>query len=143
MDKTSNPVGVFDSGIGGISTLRDIIRELPREHLIYYGDIANAPYGTKSTEEVIACVRKVVDHLLEKQIKALVIACNTATGAAAATLQAAHTDAADTSHAQGVAAYLAILVGIAGRGWRASGQPREPVLPFAEATPPRADQRSR
>ena len=87
MDKTQNPVGVFDSGIGGISTLRDIIRELPREHFIYYGDIANAPYGTKSTEEVISCVRKVVDHLLERQIKALVIACNTATGAAAAVLR--------------------------------------------------------
>ena len=87
MDKTLNPIGVFDSGIGGISTLRDIIRELPREHFIYYGDIANAPYGTKNTEEVITCVRKVVDHLLKRQIKALVIACNTATGAAAATLR--------------------------------------------------------
>ena len=87
MDKSLNPIGVFDSGIGGLSTLRDIIRELPREHFIYYGDIANAPYGTKTTEEVITCVRRVVDHLLEKQIKALVIACNTATGAAAATLR--------------------------------------------------------
>lgn len=87
MDLTRNPVGVFDSGIGGISTLREIVHELPREHFIYYGDIANAPYGTKTTEEVITCVRKVVDHLLEKQIKALVIACNTATGAAAATLR--------------------------------------------------------
>lgn len=88
MDQTRNPIGVFDSGVGGISTLRDIIRELPREHLIYYGDIANAPYGTKSTGEVIACVRRVVDHLLSERIKALVIACNTATGAAAATLRA-------------------------------------------------------
>lgn len=87
MDKSLNPIGVFDSGIGGLSTLRDIIRELPREHFIYYGDIANAPYGTKTTEEVITCVRRVVDQLLEKQIKALVIACNTATGAAAATLR--------------------------------------------------------
>ena len=87
MDQARNPIGVFDSGIGGISTLKEMIRELPREHFIYYGDIANAPYGTKSTEEVIACVRKVVQHLLDRQIKALVIACNTATGAAAATLR--------------------------------------------------------
>ena len=87
MDQRRNPVGVFDSGIGGISTLREFVRELPREHFIYYGDIANAPYGTKSTEEVIACVREVVRHLLERQIKALVIACNTATGAAAAVLR--------------------------------------------------------
>ena len=87
MDQARNPIGVFDSGIGGISTLKEMIRELPREHFIYYGDTANAPYGTKSTEEVTACVRKVVRHLQERQIKALVIACNTATGAAAATLR--------------------------------------------------------
>ena len=87
MDQKCNPIGVFDSGIGGISTLKEMIRELPREHFIYYGDTANAPYGTKSTEEVIGCVRKVVEHLQERQIKALVIACNTATGAAAAVLR--------------------------------------------------------
>ena len=87
MDQKCNPIGVFDSGIGGISTLKEMIRELPREHFIYYGDTANAPYGTKSTEEVIGCVHKVVEHLQEKQIKALVIACNTATGAAAAVLR--------------------------------------------------------
>lgn len=87
MDQTRNPIGVFDSGIGGISTLKEMIRELPREHFIYYGDTANAPYGTKSTKEVIACVRNVVGHLQEKDIKALIIACNTATGAAAATLR--------------------------------------------------------
>ena len=87
MNQAHDPVGVFDSGIGGISTLREMIRELPDERFIYYGDMAHAPYGTKSTEEVIACVRAVVDKLLEKDIKALVIACNTATGAAAATLR--------------------------------------------------------
>ena len=88
MNKKRNPIGVFDSGVGGISTLREMIRELPEERFIYFGDMANAPYGTKSTEEVITCVRRVVEKLLEKQIKALVIACNTATGAAAATLRA-------------------------------------------------------
>lgn len=87
MDLSRNPVGVFDSGVGGISTLKEIIRELPEERLIYYGDMANAPYGTKSTKEVIRCVRGVVELLMAKQIKALVIACNTATGAAAATLR--------------------------------------------------------
>ena len=87
MNQKRDPVGVFDSGIGGISTLREMIRELPDERFIYFGDTANAPYGTKSTEDVIACVRGVVDHLLRLNIKALVIACNTATGAAAATLR--------------------------------------------------------
>ena len=87
MSQERNPIGVFDSGVGGISTLRDMIRELPDERFIYYGDVAHAPYGTKSTKEVIACVRTVVEHLLKRDIKALVIACNTATGAAAAVMR--------------------------------------------------------
>ena len=87
MNQKRDPIGVFDSGIGGISTLREMIRELPDERFIYFGDTANAPYGTKSTDEVVACVRGVVGQLMQKDIKALVIACNTATGAAAATLR--------------------------------------------------------
>ena len=47
MNQAEHPIGVFDSGVGGISTLQEMIRELPREHFIYYGDTANAPYGTK------------------------------------------------------------------------------------------------
>lgn len=87
MNQKRDPIGVLDSGVGGISTLREMVRELPDERFIYYGDMANAPYGTKSTEEVIDCVRTVVDKLTEQHIKALVIACNTATGAAAAVLR--------------------------------------------------------
>ena len=82
------PIGVFDSGVGGISTLRCMIRELPGENFLYYGDMKNAPYGTKTPEEVLRCVRQVVAELMEEEIKALVIACNTATGAAAAALRA-------------------------------------------------------
>lgn len=87
MNQSEQPIGVFDSGVGGISALQAMIRLLPQEHFIYYGDTANAPYGTKPTEEVIACVRKVTDKLLKRNIKTLVIACNTATGAAAYTLR--------------------------------------------------------
>lgn len=87
MDLKERPIGVFDSGVGGISTLRAMIGELPQEHFLYYGDMANAPYGTKSPEEVLSCVRNVVGKLLERNIKALAIACNTATGAAAGTLR--------------------------------------------------------
>lgn len=87
MNQKRDPIGVFDSGIGGISTLREMIRELPDERFIYYSDAANAPYGTKRTDEVITCVRGVVEKLIQNDIKALVIACNTATGAAAATLR--------------------------------------------------------
>ena len=87
MNQKRDPVGVFDSGVGGISTLREMIRELPEERFIYYGDMAHAPYGTKTTQEVTDCVWNVVDHLTAKKIKALVIACNTATGAAAKELR--------------------------------------------------------
>ncbi len=87
MNQALNPIGVFDSGVGGISTLREMIRELPEERFIYFGDMANAPYGTKSTAEVQACTRTVVKYLLGRGIKALVIACNTATGASAAMLR--------------------------------------------------------
>ena len=87
MNQAEHPIGVFDSGVGGISALRAMIRALPQEYFIYYGDTANAPYGTKSTEEVLACVRRVTERLTEQSIKALVIACNTATGAAAAALR--------------------------------------------------------
>lgn len=82
------PIGVFDSGVGGISTLKSMIRILPEERFLYYGDMKNAPYGTKTAEEVLQCVRGVVEKLQEQDIKALVIACNTATGAAAAALRA-------------------------------------------------------
>ena len=87
MNQAEHPIGVFDSGVGGISALRAMIRALPQEYFIYYGDTANAPYGTKSTEEVLACVHRVTERLTEQNIKALVIACNTATGAAAAVLR--------------------------------------------------------
>ena len=87
MSQAMDPIGVFDSGVGGISALQAMIRILPQEHFIYYGDRANAPYGTRSTEEVIHLVRQVTAKLMDRHIKALVIACNTATGAAAQTLR--------------------------------------------------------
>jgi len=87
MSRKEDPIGVFDSGIGGISALEAMMRILPGEVFIYYSDVAHAPYGTRSTEEVIALVRDVTEKLLAQNIKALVIACNTATGAAAATLR--------------------------------------------------------
>lgn len=81
------PVGVFDSGVGGISVLGALIKELPHEHFLYYGDNANAPYGTKPVEQVLACVRGVMQELTDRGVKAVVIACNTATSVAASTLR--------------------------------------------------------
>ncbi len=88
MGRREDPIGVFDSGVGGISTLGAMARLLPGERFIYFGDAKNAPYGTKTTEEVQACVWDVVRELEKDRIKALVIACNTATGAAAGALRA-------------------------------------------------------
>lgn len=86
------PVGMFDSGVGGISVLREATRLLPNERFIFFGDTKNAPYGTKTKEEVLAMSRAVVETLLKKGCKAIVIACNTATSAAAATLRAEYQD---------------------------------------------------
>ena len=82
------PVGIFDSGVGGISVLRELRAQLPQENVIYYGDTAYAPYGTKPPEVVMARVRQVMAELLDRDVKAVVIACNTATSVAAATLRA-------------------------------------------------------
>lgn len=82
MAKKTDPIAVFDSGIGGISVLRELIRQMPLENYLYYGDSANAPYGTRPTQEVRALCKHVAEHLLTYGIKALVIACNTATAAA-------------------------------------------------------------
>lgn len=83
MDLDNNlAIGVFDSGVGGISVLAELIYTLPREKYIYYGDSANAPYGLRSTDEVKELSFNVVDKLLEKGIKGLVVACNTATSGA-------------------------------------------------------------
>lgn len=76
------PVGFFDSGLGGLSVLQEALQIMPDEKYIYYGDSLNAPYGEKSGEEVRALTIKNVGFLINQGIKALVIACNTATSAA-------------------------------------------------------------
>ena len=75
-------IGFFDSGIGGLSVLREALMILPNENYIYYADSDNAPYGTKTKEEVKRLTFDAVKFLNEREIKALVIACNTATSAA-------------------------------------------------------------
>lgn len=75
----NRPIGFFDSGLGGISVLKYAKQIMPCENFIYFGDSANAPYGTKTNEQVFALVNEAVDNLLAQNIKALVLACNTAT----------------------------------------------------------------
>lgn len=81
------PVGVFDSGIGGLSVLHEIHRLLPRENLIYVGDSEHAPYGDRSAQHVRDRSQEIAAFLLDQGVKALVIACNTATAEAASVLR--------------------------------------------------------
>ncbi len=86
------PIGVFDSGVGGISVLRELKALMPNEDYIYLGDSANAPYGTKTLEQVVKLVLADAAYLYEKGVKALVVACNTATSAAILTLREEYQD---------------------------------------------------
>lgn len=82
MDNAGRPIAVFDSGLGGVSVLRELRRLMPEENYLYYGDSANAPYGTRSVDEVRALTLRRIGALYDRGIKAAVIACNTATSAA-------------------------------------------------------------
>jgi glutamate racemase len=84
------PVGIFDSGLGGLSVLRHIQAQLPHEHLLYFADSGFAPYGDKPEPIVIERVLTVAQYLLEQGAKALVVACNTATVAAVRELRERH-----------------------------------------------------
>lgn len=75
-------IGVFDSGMGGISVLAQIIKQMPNERYIYYGDSLNAPYGVKTPKEVRKLSKNICDFFIEEGVKAIVVACNTATSAA-------------------------------------------------------------
>ena len=86
------PVAVFDSGLGGISVLRYIRRAMPNENYIYYGDSAHAPYGTKSPEEIRELTGAVMKKVLDLGAKAVLIACNTATGMAVDELRKQYAD---------------------------------------------------
>lgn len=85
-------VGVFDSGVGGISVLQHLVRELPNEQFRFFGDSAHAPYGEKTPEEVRHLTCSVAERMIADGAKALVIACNTATSAAAPLLRRTYSD---------------------------------------------------
>ena len=76
------PIGVFDSGLGGISVVRQIVQDMPHERVLYFGDSANAPYGTKTPREVRRRSFDIMERFRSQGVRAVVIACNTATSAA-------------------------------------------------------------
>lgn len=90
MNTPQDYIAVFDSGVGGISVLRHLRRVMPGERYLYFGDSANAPYGTKTKEEVKQLTFSAAERLMKRGIKALVVACNTATSAAISELRSAY-----------------------------------------------------
>ncbi|HMA25726.1 MAG TPA: glutamate racemase [Gemmatimonadaceae bacterium] len=87
MTPRSAPVGVFDSGVGGLTVAHEVIRQLPHESLLYFGDTARIPYGPKSPETVRRYSREIADFLCDEGVKSIVIACNTATAHALTALR--------------------------------------------------------
>lgn len=92
MNKKTDPIAVVDSGMGGITVLRKLHRIMPNENYIYFGDSANSPYGTKTKEEIKNITVNAVEALMKRGAKSVVIACNTATSAAAAYLRDKYPD---------------------------------------------------
>ena len=84
----NSPIGIFDSGIGGLTVLAAVRRRLPQESILYLGDTARVPYGTKSAETVVRYSRQCAAFLVERGVKAIVVACNTASAAAIDLLEA-------------------------------------------------------
>src|SRR4026209_362042 len=84
----SDPIGVFDSGIGGLTVVRELMRQLPNESILYFGDTARVPYGPKSPDTVRRYAREITSWLRGEGVKTVVVACNTATAHALPLLQA-------------------------------------------------------
>ena len=93
MKRSTDYIAVFDSGVGGVSVLRQLRQLMPHENYLYFGDCANAPYGSRSTEQVRQLTLAAAEKLVtEYPVKALVVACNTATAAAIETLRQTYPD---------------------------------------------------
>lgn len=92
MDKRDQPIGVFDSGLGGISVLRACTALLPGEDFLFFGDSAHAPYGEKTLDQVRVLTLQAAEHLTDQGVKAIVVACNTATSAAITLLREKYPD---------------------------------------------------
>ncbi len=87
---TGRPIGVFDSGVGGLTVLRALQERLPRERFVYLGDTARLPYGTKSADTVVRYALQAADALVHASVKALIVACNTASAVALPAMSARH-----------------------------------------------------
>ena len=86
-NRNTAAIGVFDSGVGGLTVTREIMRQLPNENVVYFGDTARVPYGSKSKNNIIRFSRQIIRFLKTKNVKAIVIACNTASALALETVK--------------------------------------------------------
>jgi len=82
MNNNANPIGVFDSGVGGLTVVKEIIRQIPNERIVYFGDTARVPYGSKSKNTITKYTRQIIRFLQTYDVKAIVVACNTASACA-------------------------------------------------------------
>ncbi len=87
-DLSQAPIGVFDSGVGGLTVAREIMRQMPKEKIIYFGDTARVPYGNKSKETITRFSKQIARFLLSHEVKTIVVACNTASAYAVEELEA-------------------------------------------------------
>lgn len=78
MQLSEAPIGIFDSGVGGLTVTREIMRQIPNERIVYFGDTARVPYGSKSKSTILKYSRQIIRFLESKRVKAIVVACNTA-----------------------------------------------------------------
>lgn len=81
------PIGVFDSGVGGLTVLRELYRQLPHESILYFGDTARLPYGTKSRSEILQYVREILTWMVQRRVKMVIMACNTSSALAIETVR--------------------------------------------------------
>ena len=75
-------IGIFDSGIGGLTVLRELYRQLPSESILYFGDTARLPYGTRTSTEIVQFVDEIVEWLIKREVKMVLMACNTSSALA-------------------------------------------------------------
>jgi glutamate racemase len=89
--QNSAPIGIFDSGVGGLTVLREMYRQLPHESVIYFGDTARLPYGTRSQTQILQFVREILTWMVDQGVKMVIMACNTSSALALETVQSEFT----------------------------------------------------
>lgn len=87
-DSGQQRIGIFDSGVGGLTVLRELYRQLPKESILYFGDTARVPYGTRTAAEIVQFVREIMTWLVEQEVKMVIMACNTSSALAMEMVQA-------------------------------------------------------